>query len=116
LKVLNRLEETPLILGKEVEALMLNQLTSDLKSDLITPCVDERHGDIIDEDSHLLSSWRSEGLDLFLLNFSLDGLLEVEWSGGTGEIDSLVEHDFGIELAAVHLADGCLGCTWRSNK
>lgn len=72
LKVFNILEEAPLILGKEVEALLLNQLTSDLESDLITPSVNKRHGDIINEDRHLLASWRGEGLDLLLLNFSLD--------------------------------------------
>jgi hypothetical protein len=43
LKVLNGFEETPLIFGEEVESFMLNELTSDFQSDLITPCVDEGH-------------------------------------------------------------------------
>jgi hypothetical protein len=52
LQVFNTHEETSKIFLEEVEALLLNELTSDLECDLITPCVDERQGDIIDEDSH----------------------------------------------------------------
>jgi hypothetical protein len=72
LEILNGLEETSVILGQEVETFMLDQLTSDLQSDLITPCVDERHRDIINEDSHVLSTWWGESSNLLFLNLSLN--------------------------------------------
>ena len=103
-------------LRQEVEALMLDQLTSDFQSDLITPCVDERHGNIINEDGHVLSTWWGESSHLLLLNLSLNRLLEVEWSSSTREVDSLEEHLLSVELVAVHHDDGGLGSTWSSNE
>jgi hypothetical protein len=116
LEILNGLEETSVILGQEVETFMLDQLTSDLQSDLITPCVYERHRNIINEDSHVLSTWWGESSNLLFLNLSLNGLLEVEWSSGTREIDSLEEHCLRVKFGAVHEAYGSLGSSWRSNK
>jgi hypothetical protein len=56
-------------------------LSCNLKGFLITPSVDERHGHIIKEDSHLLVLWWCIGLYLFLLDFCFDGVLEVPWGG-----------------------------------
>jgi len=38
--------------------------------------------------------------------------LEVEWSSGTREVDSLVQHFLGVELTSVHKADRRLSSTW----
>jgi len=116
LHFLNTSEVSTLILGEEIETFLLNELSGNLKSNLITPKVDERHGDIIQEDGHSLTTWWGESSDLFLLNFSFDRLLEVIWSGGTGEVDSLEEHFFWIELAAVNDEVRGLGGTWTSDK
>lgn len=52
---------------------------------------------------------------MLLLNI-LKGLLEVVWSGGTGEVKSLEEHLVRVELLGVHEDDGSLGGTWSSYK
>ena len=109
-------EVSTLILRKEIETFLLNELSGNLKSDLITPKVDERHGDIIEEDGHSLSTWWGESPDLFLLNFSFDGLLEVIWSSSTGEVDSLEEHFLWVELGGIDDQVGGLGGTWSSDK
>lgn len=96
---------TSVILSKEIEVLELNQLSGDFKCNLITPCIDERHGDIIKEDSHFLLSGWSVGSDLLSLDDGTNRLLEVVWCGGTGEVHSVEEHLVGIELVAVHHDD-----------
>jgi hypothetical protein len=72
LQVLDVLEETSLILTQEIEAFMLNELTSNFKCDLITPCVNERHRDVINKDSHLLATWWRVSFNLLLLYFCLN--------------------------------------------
>jgi hypothetical protein len=42
-------EDTTSIFFKEVETLVVNQLTSDFQSDLVTPSVNEGHRQIIKE-------------------------------------------------------------------
>jgi len=116
LKIVDLLEDTSEILVKEVESLLLNELSGDLKGDLISPKVDKWHGHVVKEDSHLLSTWWSKDSGLLLLNFSLDGVLEVLWLGSTGEVDSLLEHLRCIKLVAVHDDHRGLGSTRGSNQ
>ena len=71
-QVFNDFQVSNIILVQEVNSFLLNKLSCNLKSFLITPVVDERHGDIIKEHSHLFVLWWSVGLNLLLLNFSLN--------------------------------------------
>ena len=114
LETFNLLLITSVILGKEVEVFKLDQLSGDFESNLITPSVDERHGDIIKEDSHFLLTGWSVGSDLLSLDHGTDRLLEGIGGGGTGEVHSVEEHLVGVEFAAVHHDDGGLGSTWSS--
>jgi hypothetical protein len=43
LEVFNGSEVTTVILGQEIESLMVNELSDDFKSNLITPSIDEGH-------------------------------------------------------------------------
>lgn len=114
LKVLDSSEDTSLIFGQEVNTSLFNELSDDLKSNLITPSVNERHGHIIKEDRHLFSTEWNVNSNLFLLDFGFDRFLEVTWSGSTGEIDSL-ESLFLSELVGEHEDSGGLGSTWSTD-
>ena len=81
LEVLNLLEVTTVILVQEVVTLGFNELSGDFESDLISPGVDERHGHVIKEHTHLLSSWWGVGLTLLLVNLRVDRILEVDRLG-----------------------------------
>jgi hypothetical protein len=72
LQVLDTHEETSEILLEEIESLLLNELSGDFKSDLVTPSVNEGHGDIIDEHGHQLTSGWLVSLDLLLLKLGFD--------------------------------------------
>lgn len=115
LKTFNSLLVTSLIFGKEIEVLELNELSGNLEGNLITPSVDEWHGHVIKEDGHLLATWWSVSSNLLLLNI-FEGLLEVEWSSSTGEVQSLEKHLIGVEFGGVHEDDRGLSSTWSSNK
>jgi len=82
LKVDDVLELTSEVLFKMVETALFDELSDDFKGDLIVPLVDEGHGDIIDEDSHLLVSWRSVVPTLLGIAFSFNGGLEVVGKSG----------------------------------
>jgi len=72
LKSFDASEVTTVVLGQEVETLMVDELSHNLESDLITPSVDEWHGHIIEEDSHFLAAGRNEGTSLLSLNFTFN--------------------------------------------
>jgi hypothetical protein len=93
LQVVDGLEDTTGVLIQEVEALLVNKLTSDFKSNLITPSVHERHGQIIKEEGHLLVVWWNVNLGLLTLNFSFNRILEVSWLSSTGEVDTFEQHN-----------------------
>jgi len=101
LKVLDSSEDTSFIFRQEINTSLFNELSDNLKSNLISPSVDKRHRHIIKEDRHLLSSKRNVDSNLFLFNFGFDRFLEVTWSGGTREIDSL-ESLFISEFVGEH--------------
>jgi hypothetical protein len=73
---------------QDVETTLLNKLSGNFKSFLITLFVFCGHCNIIKEDSHVfVTSWLI-GSD-FLLNFGFNILLIVERSSGEREVDSL---------------------------
>lgn len=114
LKVLNTSEDTSLIFGQEVDTSLFNELSDNLKGNLISPSVNERHGHIIKEDRHLFSSERNVNSDLLLFNFRFDRFLEITWSSSTREIDSLEGLLFG-EFISEHQNSGSLSGTWTTN-
>ena len=114
LKVLDSSEDTSLIFGQEVDTSLFNELSDNLKGNLITPSVDEWHGHIIKEDRHLFSTEWNVNSNLFLLDFRFDRFLEVTWSGSTREIDSLESLLFS-EFVSEHEDSGGLGSTWSTD-
>ena len=105
LQVVDILEHTTGILVQEVEAFLVNKLTCDLKSDLISPIVDVRHTHVIKEDCHLFVVWWDENLRLLPFDLSLNRILEVARFSSTGEVDSLEEHNCIVELVCEHNCD-----------
>ena len=69
LEVVDGLEGTSQVLLKEVETFLVNELASDLEGNLVTPSVDERHAQVVQEEGHLLIVWWNEDLCLFTLDF-----------------------------------------------
>jgi hypothetical protein len=71
---------------------------------LISPVVNLRHGEIIQEAEHFLVANRSEDSSLMLLDFTFHSGLEVTGPGRTGEIDSL-EGLVVVEGSGIHEDD-----------
>ena len=61
LQVLDGSEVPSVVLGQEVESLLVHELSGDFQSDLVAPVVHKRHGHVVQEHSHFLSSGRLEG-------------------------------------------------------
>lgn len=108
------LEVSSLLLVKEVETLLVHQLTGDLKGNLVTPSVDSRHADIIHEDAQTPVSKRLV-LSSLLLNFRLNRLLEVVGLRVVREVNSL-ERLLRWELHGVHQDDRGLRSSRSSNE
>ena len=100
---------------ESVETTLLNDQSDDLKGLLISPVVNFRHGEIIQEAEHFFVTNRPVDSSLMLLDFTLNGHLEVSRSGGTGEVNSLEGLAF-VELGTVHQDDRSLGSTSSSHK
>jgi len=79
LKSGDRLGLTSFFLVQEVEATEVNKLTGDFESDLITPLIDLRHREIIEEDNELFVAVWAKVLRILLFNLGVDRLLEVVW-------------------------------------
>mmetsp|Transcript_6335 Transcript_6335/g.7523 ORF Transcript_6335/g.7523 Transcript_6335/m.7523 type:complete len:756 (+) Transcript_6335:4217-6484(+) len=89
LQARDHLRVASLFLVEEVEAAEVDELTSDLKGNLIIPLVDLRHAEVIKEDDELLVLEGTVVLRVLLLDFGLDGLLEVVGEGVEREVNSL---------------------------
>jgi hypothetical protein len=83
---------------------------------LITPVVHLGHGEIIEEDEHLLVVRGSHDTSLELDQFAFDTALEVVGLRGTREIDSLEDLGVSVKLGSIHDDDGGLGGTGSSNE
>lgn len=116
MEVLNCSEVSSLVLGEEVESLLLNKLSCDFEGNLISPSVLERHGEIVNENSHLLVSDWNEGSGLLSLNFLFDSILVVDWLGSTREVNSLHGHLVLVEGIGVHDDGRGLGSSGSSNQ
>jgi hypothetical protein len=71
-QVFNDFQVSNIILVEEINSFLLHKLSCNLKSFLVTPIIDERHGHIIKEHSHLFVLWWSVGFNLLLLNLSFN--------------------------------------------
>ena len=71
-QVFDALEVTSLRFVKPIEASLLDELPDDLKSDLITPLVDEGHAHIVDEDAKQLVLGRTVLFTHLVIAFLLD--------------------------------------------
>ena len=87
---------------------MVNELTSDLKSNLVTPLIHFWHGNVIQEDSEVLFAEWEVVLCILPFDFTADGILEVVWEGVEREVDSLGRVLLCIHLAEMHQDYGCL--------
>jgi hypothetical protein len=105
LELVDLLESTTIVLGQEVETLLVNELTGNFKGNLISPSVNEGHAEIIQEDGHVLATEGHEDTGLLTLDFRLNGLLEIEGSSSRG-----------VEATGVHDKHGGLGGTSTTNE
>jgi hypothetical protein len=95
---------------------LLDDESNNLEGFLISPVVDFRHGEIIQEAEHLLATNRSEDTGLEFGNLTFNRGLDVRRSGGAGEINSLERVGISIEFSCVHKNDGSLSSTSGTNK
>jgi len=102
LQSFNLSKVTTIILSKEVETFMIDELSHNFKGNLITPCVHEGHRHIIEEHSHLFTTKRYECTTLLTFEFGFNRLLEVERSCSARKVNSLEEHLILIELRGIH--------------
>ena len=116
LEARDHLGVTSLFLIEEVEATEVNELTGDFEGDLIVPLVNLRHGEVIKEDDKLLVLERTVILGVLLLDFRLNGLLEVVWERVEREVDSLEGVLLLVKTALVHEDNRSLGGTGTTNK
>ena len=74
-----------------VEALDFHRLACDLVGDLVSPLVDDRHVDVVNEHGHPLAARRSVRRSDALLHVTLNDALEQHRSGGRREVEALRE-------------------------
>jgi len=69
LQVVDVLQPASVVLFQEIEALLVDELAGDFESNLITPCINEWHAQVVKEHSHLLAVWWDVDTSLLTLDF-----------------------------------------------
>jgi len=115
-QVLDALEVTSLSLVQPIKSTLLDELSDDLQSDLITPLIDEGHTHIVDEDRKLFVLRWSIFLTHLVIAFLLDGCLEQTWWCSWWEVNSLEELNWNIEFQGPHQHGWSLGCSRTSDQ
>lgn len=66
-----------------IETTIFNKLSNNFESNLISPFINLRHVNIINEKNHFFVSWRNESIFTsgFYIASSINRVLEVLWSG-----------------------------------
>jgi hypothetical protein len=115
-KVLDIHELSTQFFLKRIESTVVNELTSDLECNLVTPFVHLWHRDIIQENCKMLFSEWEVVLGILSLYLTGDGILEVVWESIEREVDSLGRVLLSVLFRKVHQDDGCLTGTNTTNK
>ena len=114
LDILNVCEVTRFF--KAVESFHLHHLPDNFVSDLVTPFINQRHIDVINETGQFLTCWWAIGRADTFVNIALNSSLKQPWGGGGGEAEALADVFLNVVPRHVALDDDCLGCSLLANQ
>ena len=99
-----------------VEAVDLHRLSGDLVGNLVSPLVDDRHVDVVDEHRHPFAARRAVRRSDSLLHVTFDDSLEQHRRRGRREVDALRQLLLRVVLGHVALDHHRLGRTLFSDQ